>query len=67
MDTVRARFLANPRVSNRMSCRYGTHVPPSGRVVLLQMELPVLDIVYVLGVIAVFALVGVIGWGVEKL
>jgi hypothetical protein len=31
------------------------------------MELSVLDIVYVLGVIAVFALVGVIGWGVEKL
>jgi len=31
------------------------------------MELLVLDIVYVLGVIAVFALVGAIGWGVEKL
>ena len=43
------------------------HVPLSGRVVLLQMELPVLDIVYVLGILAVFALVGVIGKGVEKL
>ena len=50
-----------------MSCRCGIHVPLSGRVVLLQMELLVLDIVYVLGVIAVFALVGAIGWGVEKL
>jgi hypothetical protein len=36
-------------------------------VVLLQMEFLVLDLVYVLGVIAVFALVGVVGWGVEKL
>lgn len=26
-----------------------------------------LDIVYVLGVIAVFALIGVVAWGVEKL
>ena len=50
-----------------MSCRCGIHVPLSGRVVLLQMELLVLDIVYVLGILAVFALVGVIGKGVEKL
>jgi hypothetical protein len=67
MDTVRARFWAESGVSNRVSCRYGIHDPLPGRVVLLQMELSVLDIVYVLGVIAVFALVGVIGWGVEKL
>lgn len=38
-----------------------------GRVIPLQMESFVLDIVYVLGIIAVFALVGVIGRGVEKL
>lgn len=31
------------------------------------MELVVLDIAYVLGVIALFALVGLIGKGVEKL
>jgi hypothetical protein len=31
------------------------------------MELSVLDIVYVLGVIAVFALIGFVAWGVEKL
>jgi hypothetical protein len=27
----------------------------------------VLDLVYVLGIIAVFALVGLVAWGVEKL
>ncbi|MDQ1569605.1 MAG: hypothetical protein QOF79_279 [Actinomycetota bacterium] len=31
------------------------------------MEFSVLDIVYVLVVIAVFAVVGVVAWGVEKL
>jgi hypothetical protein len=31
------------------------------------MEFPVLDIVYVLGILAVFALVGLIARGVEKL
>ena len=50
-----------------MSCRCGISAPLSGRVALLQMELLVLDIIYVLGVLAVFAFVGVIGWGVEKL
>jgi hypothetical protein len=27
----------------------------------------VLDLIYVLGVLAVFALIGVVAWGVEKL
>jgi hypothetical protein len=31
------------------------------------MELPVLDIVYILVPIAVFAVIGVVAWGVEKL
>jgi hypothetical protein len=31
------------------------------------MELSVLDIVYVLIAIAVFAVIGVVAWGVEKL
>jgi hypothetical protein len=31
------------------------------------MESSVLDIVYVLVVIAVFALIGLVAWGVEKL
>jgi hypothetical protein len=33
----------------------------------LRRSLPLLDIVYVLGMIAVFVLVGLIGKGVEKL
>jgi hypothetical protein len=31
------------------------------------MEFSVLDIVYVLGVIAVFALIGFVAWGAQKL
>jgi hypothetical protein len=30
-------------------------------------EFPVLDVVYVLVVLAVFAVIGVVAWGVEKL
>lgn len=41
--------------------------PSRMRVVRFRMELPVLDLVYVLGIIAVFAFVGVIARGVEKL
>ena len=39
----------------------------TGRIVGLRMEFFVLDIVFVLGVIAVFALIGVVSWGVAKL
>ena len=45
----------------------GTRAPNRLRVPSLRMESSVLDIVYVLGVIAVFAPVGLVAWGVEKL
>lgn len=31
------------------------------------MEVPMFDLVYVLVIVAVFALVGIAGWGIEKL
>ena len=67
MGSVRTAIPPRARVCNRMSPIAAATTPTGCRVILLQMELFVLDIVYVLGVIALFALVGVIGWGVEKL
>lgn len=45
---------------------FGPASPPRGRTTS-HPESPVLDVVHVLGLIAVFALLGAVAWGVGKL
>lgn len=66
METVRAGLTAQHRVSTWVLCPRGTRAA-NGGAVGSRMEFSVLDLAYVLGVLAVFALVGVIARGVEKL
>ena len=54
------------RVSTHLLCLYGIG-PDCGLRDRIELELSVLDIVYVLVAIAVFAVIGVVAWGVEKL
>ena len=53
-------------MSTHLLCLYGI-VPDCGFLASIEMELSVLDLVYVLVAIAVFAVIGVVAWGVEKL
>jgi len=48
-------------------CTFTVHAPQLGVRVAQTAGVSVLDLVYVLGIIAVFALVGLVAWGVEKL
>ena len=53
-------------MSTHLLCLTG-HRARSGRPGTNRMEPSMLDVVYVLVVIAVFAVIGVVAWGVEKL
>ena len=68
MDSVRAVILPRTRVSNQtLRPRPGDRVPSGHRVRRFPKEPAVLDIVYVLGIIAVFVVVGLVARGVERL
>ncbi|PPF68045.1 hypothetical protein C5E16_07755 [Clavibacter michiganensis] len=55
----------DPEVSSGASCPAG-HPRPTGRGTP-HRRIPVLDLVYIAGAIVLFALVGLVGRGVEKL
>jgi hypothetical protein len=67
---MRAAPVRNPLGPAKLrESRYllGDATPTGARHAHRPMELSVLDLVYVLGIFAAFALVGVIAWGVSKL
>lgn len=68
MGFVRTRFRVCSRVSNRsLSPRSGDRISIRTCAHSLLKESTLLDIIYVLGIIAVFVVVGLIARGVEKL
>lgn len=66
MDSVRTRDFARRRCSIR-ACAAAAHRPGTGQGVTLLNGVIVLDVVYAVGVIALFALIGLLAKAVEKL
>jgi hypothetical protein len=67
MRTARVRNPLGPGNTRLHGYLLGYATPAGARHAHRPMELSVLDLVYVLGIFAAFALVGVIAWGVSKL
>lgn len=66
MDSVRARIFGHERVLNRVVRPSGARIrhPPAGN---SRTELIVLDVVFAFGVIALFALIGLLAKAVDRL
>lgn len=65
MDSVRTRSTGPQRVLHRH--RHRNRCPAGTPAVALERESAMLDLVFVLGALAVFVIVGLIGKAVEKL